>query len=125
MFVSDQLPIDAATGEFAGEDIRAQTRQSLENIRAILKEAGLTMGDVCRTAVLPADIGEFGPMNEVYAGFFTAPYPARGQIPIRFAARRPPPGAVPAFRPGRRPPFAPSYSASSAVKCSSFRETFS
>lgn len=82
VFVSGQLPIDAATGEFAGEDIRSQTRQSLENIRAILKEAGLTMGDVCKTTVLLADIGEFGPMNEVYAGFFSAPYPARAAFQV-------------------------------------------
>ena len=82
VFVSGQLPIDANTGEFAGEDIRSQTRQSLENIRAILKAQGLDMSDVCKTTVLLADIREFGAMNEVYAEFFTAPYPARAAFQV-------------------------------------------
>ena len=82
VFVSGQLPIDAATGAFAGEDIRAQTRQSLQNIRAILEQAGLSMADVCKTTVLLADIAEFGAMNEVYAEFFSAPYPARAAFQV-------------------------------------------
>ena len=82
VFVSGQLPIDANTGKFAGEDIRAQTRQSLENIRAILEAQGLAMSDVCKTTVLLADIGEFGAMNEVYAEFFSAPYPARAAFQV-------------------------------------------
>ena len=82
VFVSGQLPIDAATGAFAGEDIRAQTRQSLQNIRAILEQAGLSMADVCKTTVLLADIAEFGAMNEVYAEFFSAPYPSRAAFQV-------------------------------------------
>lgn len=77
VYVSGQLPIDPATGSFAGADIASQTRQSLRNIQAILEEAGMTMADVVKTTVLLADIGEFGAMNEVYAEFFQAPYPAR------------------------------------------------
>lgn len=82
VYVSGQLPIDVNTGAFAGEDIRAQTRQSLENIRAILAAAGLTMDDVCKTTVLLADIAEFGAMNEVYAEFFSEPYPARAAFQV-------------------------------------------
>lgn len=82
VFVSGQLPIDRATGEFAGEDIQSQTRQSLLNIKAILEEEGLSMSDVCKTTVLLADIAEFGAMNEVYAEFFTAPYPARAAFQV-------------------------------------------
>ena len=82
VYVSGQLPIDVNTGEFAGEDIRAQTRQSLENIRVILQEEGLSMSDVCKTTVLLADISEFGAMNEVYAEFFSAPYPARAAFQV-------------------------------------------
>ena len=82
VFVSGQLPIDVKTGEFAGDDIRTQTRQSLENIKAILKEEGLGMGDVCKTTVLLADIGEFGPMNEVYSEYFSDPYPARAAFQV-------------------------------------------
>ena len=82
VFVSGQLPIDAATGAFAGEDIRVQTRQSLTNIRSILEAAGLSMRDVCKTTVLLEDIGEFGAMNEVYAEFFASPYPARAAFQV-------------------------------------------
>ena len=77
VYVSGQLPVDPATGAFPSEDIREQTRQSLENIRAILEEAGMSMDNVVKTTVLLADIADFAAMNEVYAQFFTAPYPAR------------------------------------------------
>ena len=71
-FVSGQLPIDPATGEFAGNDIASQTRQSLKNVQAILAENGMTMADVTKTTVLLADIAEFAEMNQVYAEFFAA-----------------------------------------------------
>ena len=74
--VSGQLPVDPATGEFAGEDIKSQTRQSLTNIKNILEAAGASMNDVVETTVLLSDINEFGAMNEVYAEFFADPYPA-------------------------------------------------
>ena len=77
IYVSGQLPIDPATGAFAGEDIAAQTRQSLLNIKAILAEAGADMGNVVKTTVLLANIADFAAMNAVYAEFFTAPFPAR------------------------------------------------
>ena len=77
VYVSGQIPIDPATGEFAGEDIAAQTRQSLTNIREILKAGGADMSHVVKTTVLLKDIADFAAMNEVYAEFFTEPYPAR------------------------------------------------
>ena len=77
IYVSGQLPIDPATGAFAGADITAQTRQSLNNIKAILAEAGADMSNVVKTTVLLADIADFAAMNAVYAEFFTAPFPAR------------------------------------------------
>ena len=80
--VSGQLGLIPATGEFAGDDVRSQTRQSLANIRAILAEAGATMADVVETTVMLADIAEFGAMNEVYAEFFEAPYPARAAFQV-------------------------------------------
>ena len=76
-FVSGQLPIDPATGEFAGPDIVSQTRQSLTNVKAILEANGMSMADVVKTTVLLSDIGEFAQMNGVYAEFFSEPYPAR------------------------------------------------
>ena len=82
VYVSGQLPIDPATGAFAGPDIASQTRQSLTNIKAVLAEAGMTMADVVKTTVLLADIGDFGAMNEVYAEFFAEPYPARAAFQV-------------------------------------------
>ena len=77
IYVSGQLPIDPATGAFAGNDITAQTRQSLTNMKNILNQAGADMCDVVKTTVLLADIADFAAMNAVYAEFFTAPFPAR------------------------------------------------
>ena len=82
IYVSGQIPIDPATGAFAGEDIRTQTRRSLTNIHNILHEAGVDMKDVVKTTVLLADIADFAAMNEVYAEFFTEPYPARAAYQV-------------------------------------------
>lgn len=81
-FVSGQLPIVPATGEFAGEDIASQTRQSLTNVRSILEANGMTMADVVKVTVLMADIAEFAAMNAVYAEFLTEPYPARAAYQV-------------------------------------------
>ena len=82
IYVSGQLPVDPATGEFAREDIKAQTKQSLTNIKNILASAGADMSDVTKTTVLLQDIADFGAMNEVYAEFFTEPYPARAAFQV-------------------------------------------
>ena len=82
IYVSGQLPIDPVTGAFAGEDIAAQTRQSLTNMKNILNAAGADMCDVVKTTVLLADIADFAAMNAVYAEFFAAPYPARAAFQV-------------------------------------------
>lgn len=82
LYISGQLPIDPATGSFAGDDIAAQTHQSLKNILAILTANGMDLSNVVKTTVLLQDIAEFGPMNEVYAAYFTAPYPARAAFQV-------------------------------------------
>lgn len=82
IYVSGQLPIDPATGAFAGEDIASQTRQSLTNMKRILAEAGADMSAVVKTTVLLADIGDFAAMNAVYGEFFSAPYPARAAFQV-------------------------------------------
>lgn len=83
VFVSGQLPVDPATGEFAQGGIKELTRQSLTNIQHILKEAGRTMADVVKTTVFLADMADFADMNSVYAEFFQAPYPARSAVAIK------------------------------------------
>lgn len=82
VYVSGQLPIDPATGAFAGEDVAVQTRQSLTNIKNILAAEGLDMSSVAKTTVMLKDIADFAAMNEVYSEFFTAPYPARAAYQV-------------------------------------------
>lgn len=82
VYVSGQIPIDPATGAFAEEDIAAQTRQSLTNIKNILAAEGLDMSHVVKTSVMLKDIVDFAAMNGVYAEFFTEPYPARAAYQV-------------------------------------------
>lgn len=83
VYASGQLPIDPATGAFPEGGIKEQTRQSLLNAQAILREAGLELANVVKTTVLLADIADFGAMNEVYSEFFVQPYPARSAFAVR------------------------------------------
>ena len=83
IYVSGQLPIDPATGAFAGEDIASQTRQSLTNVKNILEAAGYTCADVVKTTVLLANIEDFAAMNAVYAEFFTGDCPARAAFAVK------------------------------------------
>ena len=82
VYVSGQLPIDPATGAFAGADIASQTRQSLTNLKNILNAAGADLCDVVKTTVYLANIADFAAMNEVYAQFFRAPFPARAAFEV-------------------------------------------
>ena len=83
VYTSGQIPIDPATGQFVEGGIKNQTRQSLLNVKAILEEVGLTMGDVVKTTVFMADINDFADMNAVYAEFFAEPYPARSAVAVK------------------------------------------
>ncbi|WRB31143.1 RidA family protein [Helicobacter pylori] len=82
VFVSGQLGIDASTGEFKGADIHSQTMQSMENIKAILKEAGLGMGSVVKTTILLKSLDDFAVVNEIYGSYFKEPYPARATFQV-------------------------------------------
>lgn len=82
VFISGQIPVDPATGNIP-EGIKAQTAQSIKNIKAILAEAGLSIDNVVKTTVFLADMSLFGDMNEVYGTEFTAPYPARSAVAVR------------------------------------------
>ena len=83
IITSGQLPIDPATGEFAPGGIKEQTRQSLSNAKAILEEAGIGLGNVMKTTVFLSDMNDFAAMNEVYAEFFSEPFPARSAIAVK------------------------------------------
>ena len=83
VFLSGQLPIDPATGAFPEGGVKEQTRQSILNAQAILQEAGLDLSHVVKTTVFLADMADFAAMNEVYAQFFTAPFPARSAVAVK------------------------------------------
>lgn len=82
VFVSGQLGIDASTGEFKGADIHSQTTQSMENIKAILKEVGLGMDSVVKTTILLKSLDNFSVVNEIYGSYFKEPYPARATFQV-------------------------------------------
>jgi 2-iminobutanoate/2-iminopropanoate deaminase len=82
LFVSGQLPIDPGTGAFAGDEIKFQTAQSLENVKAILEAAGSAMDNVLKVTVFLNDMNDFAGMNEVYAAYFSEPYPARAAVEV-------------------------------------------
>ena len=83
VFASGQLPIDPNTGAFPEGGIKEQTRQSILNAKAILEEAGCSLSNVVKTTVLLSDIADFAAMNEVYASFFSEPFPARSAFAVR------------------------------------------
>lgn len=83
VYTSGQIPINPATGNFVEGGIKEQTRQSLTNVKAILEEVGLTMGNVIKTTVFMADMNDFSDMNAVYAEFFAEPYPARSAVAVK------------------------------------------
>ncbi len=82
VFVSGQLGIDVSTGEFKGADIHSQTTQSMENIKAILKEAGLGMDSVVKTTILLKSLDDFSVVNGIYGSYFKEPYPARATFQV-------------------------------------------
>lgn len=80
MFVSGQIPIDPATGQFVAGGIAEQTERVLQNLSAVLEAAGSSLDKVVKTTVFLADMQEFAQMNEVYAKFFTEAPPARATV---------------------------------------------
>ena len=83
IYVSGQIPIVPEKGELIEGGIEEQTRQSLTNITNILAAAGFEMKNVVKTTVLLADIADFAAVNEVYASFFSAPFPARSAFAVK------------------------------------------
>ena len=83
VYTSGQIPINPVTGVFVEGGIKEQTRQSLQNVKAILEEAGLTMSNVVKTTVFMADMNDFADMNAVYAEFFAEPYPPRSAVAVK------------------------------------------
>lgn len=83
VFASGQIPIDPTTGEFVEGGIQEQTRQALTNASNILKQAGTDLNHVVKTTVFLSSITDFAAMNEIYAQFFSEPYPARSAVAVK------------------------------------------
>lgn len=81
VYTSGQIPVNPETGEIPAT-IQEQTTQALQNAKAVLEAAGLSMNNVVKTLVFLSDLGEFAAMNEVYASFFQQPYPARSCVQV-------------------------------------------
>lgn len=82
LFISGQLGV-TAEGKFAGKDVRTQAEQSMLNLKAILAQAGLGFENAVRTTIFLANIEDFTAVNEIYAKFFSEPYPARSTIAVK------------------------------------------
>jgi len=82
LFLSGSIPLDPVSGQIVPGDITAQATRVMENIKALLAAAGADFSQVARTTVFMVDLGEFAAMNEVYATYFAAPYPARSTVQV-------------------------------------------
>jgi 2-iminobutanoate/2-iminopropanoate deaminase len=80
LYSAGQIGLVPGTGEFAGEDVESQAVQALENVGAILANAGLSFADVVKTTVYLSNMDEFPLFNEIYATYFAEPYPARSTV---------------------------------------------
>lgn len=83
LYISGQIPIDPTTGELVEGDIKAETRQSMENLKAILAEAGMTFDHVIKSSIFIKDMNQFTQINEVYGTYFDADTaPARETVEV-------------------------------------------
>jgi 2-iminobutanoate/2-iminopropanoate deaminase len=82
LYCAGQIPLNPATGELIEGDVTAQTERVLENLGGVLRANGMTYADVVKTTVFLTDLANFAAMNEVYARYFAAPFPARSTIQV-------------------------------------------
>jgi 2-iminobutanoate/2-iminopropanoate deaminase len=82
VFISGQIPLDAATGKLVEGDVSVQAKQCLENLKSILDAASLNFADVVKSTIFLTSMGDFAAVNEVYKTYVTEPYPARSTIAV-------------------------------------------
>lgn len=82
LFVSGQVAKNAATGELITHEVKAETKQVMENVKAILTEAGLNFSHVVKTTIFLSDMGSFASVNEVYGSYFEKDFPARETVQV-------------------------------------------
>jgi 2-iminobutanoate/2-iminopropanoate deaminase len=82
LFFSGSIPLDPVSGQLVEGGIKEQTTRVMENIKGLLAASGADFNHIVRTTVFMVDLGEFAAMNEVYASYFSAPYPARSTVQV-------------------------------------------
>ncbi len=82
LFMSGQIAIDPASGEYHPADATTETKQVMKNIEAVLKEAGMTFANVLKTSIFLKDMNDFSAVNEEYAKYFTSDFPARETVQV-------------------------------------------
>ena len=82
LYVSGQIPVNPISGKIDSTDIEAQTKQVMENIEAILKEAGMNFNNVVKTSIFIMDMANFSKINAVYGSYFTSDFPARETVQV-------------------------------------------
>ena len=82
LFCSGQIPLDPVTGQLVNGDIKAQTERVLENVKTVLADQKLNFANVVKSTVFMTNLGDFVAMNEVYARYFTADFPARSTVQV-------------------------------------------
>ncbi len=82
LYVSGQIPLNPTTGELSNADIAAETKQVMENLKAILTEAGVSFENIVKTTIFLTDMNNFGTVNTIYGSYFTANFPARETVQV-------------------------------------------
>jgi 2-iminobutanoate/2-iminopropanoate deaminase len=82
LYISGQIPLDAATGSMKNKDIKEETHQVMLNLKSILQEAGMNFHDVVKTTIFIMDMNKFGEINEIYGSYFEGNFPARETVQV-------------------------------------------
>jgi 2-iminobutanoate/2-iminopropanoate deaminase len=82
LYVSGQIPLDPKSGQLVTGDIEAQARRVLDNLKAVVAAGGASLDDVVKTTIFLKDMGDFQKVNEIYGGYFKAPFPARATVEV-------------------------------------------
>lgn len=82
IYVAGQGPVDPASGGIVSNNVQEQTKQTLENIKAILSSADASLNDIVKTTVFVTNMDEYSAINEIYGDYMTEPYPARSAIEV-------------------------------------------
>lgn len=82
LYVSGQIPLDPATGEILSRDMAVQTKQVLDNLKAVVEAAKSTMASIVKVTIYITDMKQFAVVNEIYGTYFSAPYPARACVQV-------------------------------------------